>query len=208
METTVKLTEPMEWCGKTYEELHFDFSKLTGKDDKRIRWELQLKGRICLTPLQDWGYLSILSAIGANVERDVISALPLDNGDFNAVLAQAKKYLRSAKISRDDNMTLLKPVFEDGKEIKELNFDFAKMRGRDILETTDALTRDGIVVVNHATSTEFLAAFGARAAGIEHETVDKITLADHVRLVNHVRDFFLDRASQQKTLQDSSGGNT
>lgn len=196
METNVKLSAPLDWCGKTYEELHFDFSGLTGKDDKRIRTELQLKGRICMTPLQDWGYLSILSSIGAKVERDVISALPLDGGDFNAALAAAKKYLRSAKYPGSGNMTLLVPVMEDGREIKELNFDFSGLRGRDILEVTDILAGEGNVVMNHATNTEFLAAIGAKAAGVERETIEKISLADHVKLVNYVRDFFLSKVSR------------
>lgn len=196
METNVKLAEPLDWCGKIYEELHFDFSGLTGKDDKQIRMELQLKGRICMTPLQDWGYLSILSSIGAKVERDVISALPLDSGDFNAALAPAKKYLRRAKYPKNGTMTLLAPVTEKGREIRELNFDFSGLRGRDILEVTDLLAGEGNVVINHATNTEFLAAIGAKAAGVERETIEKISLADHVKLVNYVRDFFLEKVSR------------
>lgn len=196
METTVKLSDKLEWCGKTYEELIFDFSGLTGEDDKRIRLELQLKGRICMTPLQDWGYLSILSSIGAKVERDVISALPLDSGDFNAALAPAKKYLRAAKPVKNGDLELMAPVMENGREIKELNFDFSGLRGKDILEVTDELAGEGNVVINHATNTEFLAAIGARAAGVKRETVEKVALADHVRIVNYVRDFFLSRGSR------------
>lgn len=42
---TLKLKKPIEYEGKTYEELHFDFESLTGADSIEVENEMQIAGK-------------------------------------------------------------------------------------------------------------------------------------------------------------------
>lgn len=75
---TIKLKKPFPFEGKTYEELHFDFGKLTGNDCLAIENELNMLGRGAVAPEFSGEYLIRFAAraLDENLGPDFISALP------------------------------------------------------------------------------------------------------------------------------------
>lgn len=94
---TLKLKKPFEWEGKTYEELHFDFEKLTGEDSLNVEDELQAKGIMVMVPTFSGQYL-IRIAAKACVEHlgsDAFKRLPLPA--MNRIRNQTRNFMLSSE---------------------------------------------------------------------------------------------------------------
>jgi formylmethanofuran dehydrogenase subunit E-like metal-binding protein len=88
---TVKLSKPVEWEGKTYEELTMDYEGMTGKDMEAIDDELSAVGIIVANPNINHRYHRILAARAAKVPSDMLRELPLR--DYQKVTATARSFL-------------------------------------------------------------------------------------------------------------------
>lgn len=90
----VHLRKPLDYEGKTYKTLSFDFDRLTGKDGMQIEREVQLTtGTAVLLPAYNTEYLIRMCAKGSldGIGADAIEALGIR--DFNSVIGKARGFL-------------------------------------------------------------------------------------------------------------------
>ncbi len=90
-------------------------------------------------------------------------------------------------------IALKKPVTYNGKEYKELSFDFDKLTGRDGLAIEDELSRLGKAVIAPVFSGEYLVRMAARACTeqVGADIFDMLTLTDYNRVRSEARSFLL-----------------
>lgn len=90
---TYKFANPFTYEGKTYEELTFDFGKLSGRDSKIIENELRAVGHVVLVASLDSEYLSRACARACTVKIgwDTLEAMPIR--DYNAICKAARNFL-------------------------------------------------------------------------------------------------------------------
>ena len=84
--TTVVLKKPLEYNGKTYTELHFDFDSLSGKDSVEVEAEIERRtGGTVVVPAINVEYLTCISARACKepIGRDALLSLRLS--DFNHI---------------------------------------------------------------------------------------------------------------------------
>ncbi len=86
-----KLKKPFEYEGEKYEELTFDFNKLTGRDLEDIETELSAQGHFVTSPEFSSRYAYKLAAKAAGIHSNVIESLPLF--EANAIRRAAKNFL-------------------------------------------------------------------------------------------------------------------
>lgn len=88
-----KLDEPFVWEGKTYEELTFNWGKLTGRDGLDIEHELTSTGRYVVSPELSSDYRTAMAAKACTepIGSDMIEALPLC--EFNTISMAARRFL-------------------------------------------------------------------------------------------------------------------
>ena len=97
---TRKLNKPFTYEGKTAEELHFDFSSLTGNDVISIEAEMNRRMKNLVLPHLSWEFMTLMAA-RACTDRDAnglrvadekyLKALPM--GDYNAIIGAARTFL-------------------------------------------------------------------------------------------------------------------
>lgn len=90
---THKFRKPFEYAGVTYEELTFDFERLTGRDMVSIETEMQNRNEYALAPEISRNFQSKMAAKAAKVGSDVLDAMPLV--DFNKITNAARDFLLS-----------------------------------------------------------------------------------------------------------------
>lgn len=87
-----KLTRPVEWCGKTYEELDLDFEKLTGAHLIACAREADV---LSPTPIRmretSIDYLRAVAAKAAGVPVDLLDVLSAK--DFTALTVETQAFL-------------------------------------------------------------------------------------------------------------------
>ena len=85
----VEFTKPLEWCGKTYERAHLDFSRLTGRDMEAI--DDEMGGNLPAFPANSRRYQKLLAAKASKIPSDAITHLPA--ADYNAMVSAARNFL-------------------------------------------------------------------------------------------------------------------
>lgn len=93
-EWTCKLSNPVVFGESTYEELHFNFGKLTAQDGIDIESELNSIGKPIYTePAFDVNYLIRVAALACEAQnaRDLIMNVPL--ADFVSIRTKTKLFL-------------------------------------------------------------------------------------------------------------------
>jgi len=90
-EATVKLKAPLEYQGKTIEEIHLNFLALTGLDMEIIDDQIGALGLRGLLPAYSRKYQRMLAARAADVPEELLLKLPL--ADYNAVVGAAQNFL-------------------------------------------------------------------------------------------------------------------
>ncbi len=90
-EVTVKLKTPLEYQGKTIEEIRLDFLGLTGLDMEIIDDQIGAMGLRGLLPAYSRKYQRMLAARAADVPEELLLKLPL--ADYNAVVGAAQNFL-------------------------------------------------------------------------------------------------------------------
>lgn len=97
---TRKLKKPFTYENKTVEELHFDFSTLSGEDTIAIAGELNRRMKNLILPHLSWEFMTLMAVRactdrGANdlrvVDEKFLKALPM--GDYNAIIGAARNFL-------------------------------------------------------------------------------------------------------------------
>ena len=88
---TVKLSQTVEWEGKTYTELTMDYEGLTGRDMEAIDDELAAMGVVVANPNINHRYHRLLAARAAKVPSDMLRTLPLR--DYQKVTMTARSFL-------------------------------------------------------------------------------------------------------------------
>lgn len=93
---THRFKEPFTWEGRTYEELTFDWGKLTGEDYMAVENEMLAHGKTLVTPEFTGDFLAGMAARacanGLNVQT--LKKMPLR--DFRAILGRARSFLLRA----------------------------------------------------------------------------------------------------------------
>ncbi len=95
---THKFKSPFSYEGKTYDELCFDFGKLTGKDGLAIENEIQAMGQPVIIPSLSGEYLLRMAARACTtrIGFDVMKAMPLS--DYNRIRSAARNFLTSTEL--------------------------------------------------------------------------------------------------------------
>lgn len=95
---THKFKKPFEYQGKTYEEMTFDWGKLTGRDGLAIENELQQIGKVAIVPQFSGEYLIRLSARACTVPigADAFEAMPIS--DYNKIRSAARSFLLKSEL--------------------------------------------------------------------------------------------------------------
>ncbi len=92
-----KLLTPVEYEGKTYKELKFDFSEISGADSLNIEAELNAKGIVVISPSYQTPYLLRVCARACNEPVDVDLFLKFKLRDFLALRNKARNFLMSVE---------------------------------------------------------------------------------------------------------------
>ena len=88
-----RFASPFTYEGKTYEELTFEFGKLTGTDALAIENELSTLGKMFISPEFSGEYLVRMAAKACTepIGADVLSAMPLR--EYNRIRNRARSFL-------------------------------------------------------------------------------------------------------------------
>ena len=88
---------------------------------------------------------------------------------------------------------LLTPIEHEGKEYKELKFDFSEISGADSLNIEAELNAQGIVVISPSYQTPYLLRVCARACAepVDVDLFTKFKLRDFLALRNKARNFLM-----------------
>jgi len=88
-----KFATPWEYEGKRYEQITFEFGKLTGYDSLAIENEIQAMGKALITPEFSGDFLLRMAARAStpHIGADVIQAMPIV--DFNRIRSRARSFL-------------------------------------------------------------------------------------------------------------------
>lgn len=95
---THKFKMPFEYQGKTFNELIFDWGKLTGRDGLAIENELQQIGKAVIVPTFSGEYLIRMAARACTVPigSDAFENMPLS--DFNKIRSAARSFLLKSEL--------------------------------------------------------------------------------------------------------------
>lgn len=95
---THKFRKPFEYQGKTYNELTFEWDKLTGKDGLAIENELQQLGKALIAPAFSGEYLIRLAARACTVPlgADAFEIMPI--ADYNKIRSAARSFLLKSEL--------------------------------------------------------------------------------------------------------------
>lgn len=93
---THRFKKPFTWEGRTYEELTFDWGKLTGADYLAVENEMLAQGKTLVTPEFSGDFLMGIAARACTSQMNVqtLKKMPLRN--FRAILGRARSFLLRA----------------------------------------------------------------------------------------------------------------
>lgn len=89
--TTINLSKPFTYEGKTYEKFEMNFNALTGNDFMAIETECAAFQKVIVAPALSTDFLYRMAARSAHISSDVITALPI--GDFNRIRSSARNFM-------------------------------------------------------------------------------------------------------------------
>ena len=89
------------------------------------------------------------------------------------------------------NFKLTKAIKYDGEEIKELNLDFDKLTGQDLLDAEAELSAEKKAPPVKEFNKGYLAIVGAKAAGVPTDMVKLLGAKDFTQFTMHVQNFLI-----------------
>lgn len=93
-----KFKKPFEYQGKTYDELIFDWDKLTGKDGLAIENEMQAIGKPVIVPTFSGEYLIRFAAKACNDEIGADAFWLMRIADYNKIRSAARSFLLKSEL--------------------------------------------------------------------------------------------------------------
>lgn len=90
-----RFEKPFEYEGKTYGDMTFNWSKLTGEDAMAIETEMQAAGTPLVIPSLSGRYLIGMAAKASGIAVDVLLAMPIK--DYHVVRNEARSFLIRAE---------------------------------------------------------------------------------------------------------------
>ncbi len=89
----IEFKKPVNYNGKEYTKLAFDFEKLTGRDGLAIEEELQMINRAVIVPALSGEYLVRMAARACTekVGADIFDYMPIK--DYNRIRSAARSFL-------------------------------------------------------------------------------------------------------------------
>ena len=94
--------------------------------------------------------------------------------------------------NQENVLVLKKPIMIDGEEVKEINYDFDQLTGKDLENVFKESTKSGYMV---SASYELDPVIGGRifaeAANVAYMDVQRFSLADYGKAASLARDFFM-----------------
>jgi len=93
-----KFRKPFEYQGKTYNELTFDWDKLTGKDGLAIENEMQAIGKVVIVPQFSGEYLIRFAAkaCAESIGSDAFEYMKI--ADYNKIRSAARSFLLKSEL--------------------------------------------------------------------------------------------------------------
>lgn len=97
---TYKFRKPFEFEGKTYEELHFKFEELTGRDSLAIFNELRAKGKNVFPNISwsDADYVTLFASKCCEERLGSDAFLAMPASAYNRILARTSSFLMRAAL--------------------------------------------------------------------------------------------------------------
>lgn len=95
---THKFKRPFEYQGKTFNELTFDWGKLTGRDGLAIENELQQIGKAVIVPTFSGEYLIRMAARACTVPIGSDAFENMSLSDFNKIRSAARSFLLKSEL--------------------------------------------------------------------------------------------------------------
>lgn len=94
---TIPLKTPIEYEGITYEELHFNWDKLTGDDYLSVEKELTARGMTVLMAEFDTNFIMSMAvrACAENIDANFLRKLPLPT--YNKIRSKGRSFLLNAE---------------------------------------------------------------------------------------------------------------
>ena len=84
-----------------------------------------------------------------------------------------------------------KPYTYEDKTYKELEFEFEKLKGNDLVAVENEMAAVGEFVISPEISTSFLYRLAARAAGVGSDVISSLPIRDFNKIKNKSRDFLI-----------------
>ncbi len=106
---------------------------------------------------------------------------------------------KDAKNSLDTYVHVFsKPVEYDGSSYTSLTFDFGKLTGRDALNISAELERNGRMIISPEFNTEYLLRVAAKACtkNIGCDFFNPAPMRDFIKIITRARSFLLNAGSQ------------
>lgn len=195
-----KLKEPLEYLGKTYTELTFDFGRLNGGDIAAIERELeQLKINLFSNVGFSDSYADHAASFACEDISDTYALGELWGADYNAILRRTRNFLSGAKPTeivprRAWKIELKKPFELNGKTYTELEFDYRKIKGRRLLEISNELENSNRVsYFKNSVSYDYAVRVAKEASNINFETTDleQLGASDFCEIITRAKLFLM-----------------
>lgn len=195
-----KLKEPLEYLGKTYTELTFDFGKLNGGNIAAIERELeQLKINLFSHVGFSDSYAERAASFACEDISDTYALGELWGADYNAILRRTRNYLSDVKTTdivprRAWKIELKKPFELNGKTYTELEFDYRKIKGRRLLEISNELeSSNRVSYFKNSVSYDYAVRVAKEASNINFETTDleQLGAADFCEIIMRAKLFLM-----------------
>lgn len=167
-----KLKKAFEYEDKTYEEIEFDFDKLTGEDFIAILHEMNANGIFVRSEYNDGRFLKIVASKASGVAADVIAAMPYK--DNQAIKDMVQEYL------------IPKKGEESGVE---MNMDALTGRDADAIETE--FMNNNLILIQPALSVDYRIKIAARASGKTEKELKEMHIRKYMMMDREVRSFLL-----------------
>ena len=95
---THKFRKPYKYNGKTYDELTFDWEKLTGKDGLAIENEMQQIGKAVIVPTFSGEYLIRLASRACTEPVGADAFENMSISDYNKIRSAARSFLLNTEL--------------------------------------------------------------------------------------------------------------
>ena len=93
-----KFRKPFEYNGKTYNELIFEWDKLTGRDGLAIENEMQQLGKAVIVPTFSGEYLIRMAAKACTIPIGADAFENMSLSDYNKIRSAARSFLLNSEL--------------------------------------------------------------------------------------------------------------